>query len=69
MVKRPPVAGFLDTGWTAWFEGLDDSKEGTETTISGTVADEAAPLVRARLASGTITGQQVPNKSRSRGCP
>lgn len=36
------VAGVLDESWTAWFEGLHVSSDGTQTTISGPVADQAA---------------------------
>jgi len=36
------VEGILGERWTAWFEGLQVSSEGTETLISGPLADQAA---------------------------
>jgi len=36
------VNGVLDRRWTAWFEGLHVSSDGSQTLISGRVADQAA---------------------------
>jgi hypothetical protein len=36
------VEGILGERWTAWFEGLQVSSEGTETLISGPLTDQAA---------------------------
>jgi hypothetical protein len=36
------VKGILDRRWTAWFEDLQVSSDGEETTIAGPVADQAA---------------------------
>ena len=38
------VDGVLDRRWTAWFEGLevDGDGDGSQTVISGEVADQAA---------------------------
>ena len=36
------VEGILDPRWTAWFEGLEVSIDGTETVIAGPVVDQAA---------------------------
>ena len=36
------VEGVLGGHWTAWFEGLQVGSEGTETVISGPLADQAA---------------------------
>ncbi len=36
------VAGVLDETWASWFEGLGLRDDGTGTTISGPVADQAA---------------------------
>jgi hypothetical protein len=36
------VQGVLDPGWSGWFEGLQVSSDGRETTIAGPVADQAA---------------------------
>ena len=36
------VNGVLDGRWTAWFEGLHVSSHGSQTLISGRVADQAA---------------------------
>ena len=36
------VEGILGQRWTAWFEGLQVSSEGTETLISGPLTDQAA---------------------------
>jgi hypothetical protein len=36
------VEGVLGERWTAWFEGLQVSSEGTETLISGPLTDQAA---------------------------
>jgi hypothetical protein len=37
------VRGFLDGGWSAWFDGLEvTSDEHGQTTIAGPVADQAA---------------------------
>jgi hypothetical protein len=45
---RPPehyeirVEGILGERWTGWFEGLQVSTDGTESVISGPLADQAA---------------------------
>jgi len=36
------IEGVLGERWTAWFEGLQVSSEGTETLISGPLTDQAA---------------------------
>ena len=36
------IEGVLGERWTAWFDGLQVSSEGTETVISGPLADQAA---------------------------
>ena len=37
------VNGVLDSGWSAWFDGLEiTSDEHGDTTIAGPVADQAA---------------------------
>jgi hypothetical protein len=36
------VQGVLDGSWAAWFEGLQVTNDGSETLISGPVADQAA---------------------------
>ena len=36
------VNGVLDGRWTAWFEGLHVSSDGSQTLISGWIADQAA---------------------------
>ncbi len=36
------VEGILDQRWTAWFEGLRIDSDGTQTIMSGPVADQAA---------------------------
>jgi hypothetical protein len=36
------VEGVLDSGWAAWFEGLQVRSEGGQTVISGPVADQPA---------------------------
>jgi hypothetical protein len=37
------VRGVLDSGWSAWFDGLQvSSDEHGQTTIAGPVADQAA---------------------------
>jgi hypothetical protein len=37
------VSGFLDPGWSAWFDGLEvTSDEHHQTIIAGPVADQAA---------------------------
>jgi hypothetical protein len=36
------VKGILDGRWAAWFEDLQVSSDGEETTIAGPVADQAA---------------------------
>jgi hypothetical protein len=37
------VKGVLDSGWSAWFDGLSlTSDEGSQTTIAGPIADQAA---------------------------
>ncbi len=36
------VEGVLDSRWTAWFEDLQVKSEGSQTVISGLVADQPA---------------------------
>jgi hypothetical protein len=36
------VNGVLDARWAAWFEDLQITSDGTDTVISGPVADQAA---------------------------
>jgi hypothetical protein len=36
------VQGVLDGRWAAWFEGLQVTEDGSQTVISGPVADQAA---------------------------
>jgi hypothetical protein len=36
------VQGVLDGRWTAWFEGLQVTDDGSRTVIAGPVADQAA---------------------------
>jgi hypothetical protein len=36
------INGVLGERWTAWFEGLQVSSEGTDTVLSGPLADQAA---------------------------
>jgi hypothetical protein len=36
------VEGLLGERWTAWFEGLQVSSEGTDTVMSGPLTDQAA---------------------------
>ena len=36
------VLGSLDGHWAAWFEGLQVSSDGSQTVLSGLVADQAA---------------------------
>ena len=37
------VKGVLDSGWSAWFDGLSLTRdEGGQTTIAGPIADQAA---------------------------
>ena len=36
------VEGLLDSHWAAWFEGLGLSNDGTQTVISGPLADQPA---------------------------
>jgi hypothetical protein len=36
------VEGVLDSRWAAWFEGLQIKGEGSQTVISGLVADQPA---------------------------
>ena len=36
------VQGVLDGCWAAWFEGLQVTDDGSQTVISGPVADQAA---------------------------
>ena len=36
------VNGVLDSGWSAWFDGLRVTSDDRETTIAGPVADQAA---------------------------
>jgi hypothetical protein len=36
------VEGVLDSRWAAWFEGLQVKSEGSQTVISGLVADQPA---------------------------
>jgi hypothetical protein len=46
------VEGLLDSHWAAWFEGLHLSNDGTQTVISGPLADQPALLSVRRLDSG-----------------
>ena len=34
--------GALGEGWSAWFDGLQVASEGSETVISGVIADQSA---------------------------
>jgi hypothetical protein len=36
------IEGLLDSHWAAWFEGLHLSNDGTQTVISGPLADQPA---------------------------
>jgi hypothetical protein len=36
------IEGVLDSHWAAWFEGLQVNSEGTQTVISGLLADQPA---------------------------
>ena len=36
------VEGVLDSGWAAWFEGLQVESRGEQTVISGLLADQPA---------------------------
>jgi hypothetical protein len=36
------VKGVLDSRWSAWFDGLQVTSDGHETTIAGPVTDQAA---------------------------
>lgn len=36
------VDGVLDRSWSAWFEGLEVDIEGTQTVLSGVLADQPA---------------------------
>ena len=36
------IEGVLDERWTAWFEGLQVSSEGTDTVMSGPLTDQAS---------------------------
>jgi hypothetical protein len=36
------VQGVLDGRWTSWFEGLQVDSDGSQTIISGPLADQAA---------------------------
>jgi hypothetical protein len=36
------VDGVLDRRWTTWFEGLEVDNDGSQTVISGEIADQAA---------------------------
>ncbi len=36
------VDGILDRRWSAWFEGLGVDSDGSQTVLSGEVADQAA---------------------------
>jgi len=36
------IDGVLDSHWTAWFEGLQVNSDGTQTVISGLLADQLA---------------------------
>lgn len=36
------VDGVLDSRWAAWFDGLQVTGEGSQTVISGPLADQAA---------------------------
>lgn len=36
------IDGVLDSHWAAWFEGLQVNSDGTQTVISGLIADQPA---------------------------
>ena len=36
------INGVLDSHWAAWFEGLQVNSDGTQTVISGLLADQPA---------------------------
>ncbi len=36
------VESALGDGWSAWFDGLQVASEGSETVISGVIADQSA---------------------------
>ena len=36
------VEGVLDRYWTAWFEGLQITSDGSQTVLSGPLTDQAA---------------------------
>jgi hypothetical protein len=36
------IDGVLDSHWAAWFEGLQVNSDGTQTVISGLLADQPA---------------------------
>ena len=36
------IDGVLDSHWAAWFEGLQVTSDGTQTVISGLLADQPA---------------------------
>jgi hypothetical protein len=36
------IEGILGERWTAWFEGLQVSSDGTDTVLSGPLTDQAA---------------------------
>jgi len=36
------IEGVLDSHWAAWFEGLQVTSDGTQTVISGLLADQPA---------------------------
>ena len=36
------IEGVLDSHWAAWFEGLQVNSDGTQTVISGLLADQPA---------------------------
>ena len=43
LVYQLRIKGFLDSRWTAWFEGLEVTlKDNGETWLTGPVADQAA---------------------------
>jgi hypothetical protein len=42
------IEGLLDSHWAAWFEGLHLSNDGTQTVISGPLADQHGLLAKIR---------------------
>jgi hypothetical protein len=56
------VKGVLDSGWSAWFDGLRvTSDQHDQTVIAGPVADQAA--LHGLLAPGWLAGLAVAHRS------